>query len=371
MEIVLVSQVSSEPEEFVDAMKCYCLDVKVHKIGKSPYVALARGMFADPPGSAAKYYDVEFGRLIHGAVKEWNIDIVELQCLSTAVYRSWTGSVPVFLREHNVDYKLWERQSQHANNIWERVYVSLVAPRVKAYEASVAPEFDRCIMVSEADAGHLRKIAPTAKIETIPSGVDTEYFFPDKSVPEEPCSIVMTGEFSWKPKQHNLRVLLTEVYPRIKARLPGATLTIVGKGAPEELRMLASRIHGVTITGPVSDVRPYLHKAALAINYVESGGGIALKVLEAMATRKPVLSNSLGCEGIKTKHGENVFLADGSESFAEAAALLLQNSSARDRIANGGYQLVRRSYAWEQLAGQFHDLYAAALAERRVLAHPT
>jgi glycosyltransferase involved in cell wall biosynthesis len=178
----------------------------------------------------------------------------------------------------------------------------------------------------------------------------------------------MTGGFAWQPKQHNLRVLLTEVYPRIKARVPNVTVSVVGKGAPSELRQLANSIPGVTMTGEVPDVRPYVNKAALAINYVESGGGIALKVLEAMAMRKPVLSTSLGCEGIKVRHGEDVFLADGAESFAEASVLLLQSNGIRQRIAEGGHRLVRQTYAWDRLAERFEDCYAAVLSERQATA---
>ena len=368
MEVVLVSFVDSEPTEFVDEMRRYCLDVKVLKVRNSPYFGLVRGLFADPPGSYAKYHDKEFGGLIRGAVQEWKIDLAEFQCLHTAEYRHWVGSVPVILRQHNVDSKLWERQAQNANSPWERMYVSLVAPRVRSYEARVVPQFERCINVSEADTKHLRSVVPTAKLETIPSGVDTEYFVPDETIQEEPYSIVMTGGFAWQPKQHNLKVLLTEVWPRIKARLQTATLTVVGKGAPEDLRNLASQIRGVTMTGSVPDVRPYVHRAALTLNYVESGGGIALKVLEAMAMRKPALSTSLGCEGIKVRHGENVFLADGPEAFAEAAVLLLQNTSIRRKIAEGGYRLVKQTYAWDCLAGQFYDCYASVLSERRLTA---
>ena len=363
MEIVLVSQVNGEPAEYVEEMKRYCVEVKVHQIQKHPYVGLARGLFGQPPGSYAKYYDPEFGKLIQGAIKEWNIDLVELQCLHTAEYRSWVSSVPVILREHNVDYKVWERQAQHANNRLEQIYVSMVAPRIRAYEAEVAPQFERCITVSDADTKHLRSVAPAAKIEMIPSGVDTEYFFPDPGIAEEAYSMVLTGRFDWKPKQHNLRVLLTKFYPRIKAKLPKATLKVVGMGVPDELRSLANQLPGVTITGGVADVRPYLHRAELALNYLESGGGIALKVLEAMAMRKAVLSNSLGCEGIRVEHGENVFLADSVESFAEAAVLLLENRVLRQRIADSGYQLAHKEYAWERLAGQFHDCYATVLSE--------
>lgn len=367
IEIVLVSIVDSTSVGYVDEMKRYCLVVKTHHLRRSSYPALMRGLLCDPPGAAAKYYDPQFGRLIQNAATECNVDLVELQHLNTACYRPWIRSIPVLLREHNVEYKVWERQAEHAGNMLERMYVSNVAPRLKAYEARVAPQFERCITVSQADTNHLRRIAPTAKIEMIPSGVDTEYFVPDEGVPQDPHSMVLTGRFDWQPKRHNLRVLLTELYPRIKAKLPQATLQVVGKGVPDELHELADKLPGITITGSVPDVRPFLQRATLALNYLESGGGIALKVLEAMALRKPVLSNTLGCEGIGVQHGENVFLAD-RESFADAAVFLLENSDVRQRIAEGGYQLVKEEYAWERLAGRFHDCYTSVLSESLVVA---
>jgi len=365
IEIVLVSIIDPSSVQFVHEMDQYCLDVKVHQIRQSPYIALGRGLMGEIPGTAAKYYDPAFGRLIQSAIRQWNIDLVELQHLNTAAYRRWVSSVPTLLREHNIEYKVWERQARHANNIVERAYVSMVAPRIRAYEARVASQFDRCITVSEADSNHLRDVAPTAKIEMIPSGVDTEYFVADGGTPQEPCSMVLTGAFDWKPKQRNLKVFLTKFYPMIKAKLPNATLKIVGKGVPDELGALADRLQGVTITGSVPDVRPYLRSAALALNYMENGGGIALKVLEAMAMRKAVLSNSLGCEGIRVRHGENVFLADTVESFADAAVLLLQNVGVREKIAQGGYRLVQECYAWERLASQFEECYASVLSEQR------
>jgi glycosyltransferase involved in cell wall biosynthesis len=365
MEMVLVSFVDSESVHFANEMRRYCVDVMVHPLRRSGYAGLLRGLLGEPPGTASRYYDPEFGTLIARAAKGHAVDLVELQHLNTAVYRSWVDSVPVSLREHNVEYKVWERHAQYPNSRLEGIYASAIAPRVRVYEAKVAPRFQRCITVSEADAEHLRQVAPTARIECIPSGVDMEYFFPDDSIPEDAHSMVLTGNFEWKPKQHNLRVLVSEIYPRIKERLPSASLTVVGEGVPAEIRRFASRLPGLILTGGVPDVRPYVRKAGLALNYLESGGGIALKVLEAMAMRKPVLSNSLGCEGIKVRQGENVFLADGVQSFEEAAVLMLQNPPLRQRIATSGYQLVKENYGWERLATQFEECYASVISESK------
>ena len=151
--------------------------------------------------------------------------------------------------------------------------------------------------------------------------------------------------------------------PRIRANVPQATLCVVGKGVPEKLRKLAERTPGVTVAGTVPDVRPYVWRSSLVLNYLESGGGIALKVLEAMAMKKPVLSNSLGCEGIEVEHGREVFLADGPAEFAEAATRLLEDAATRRSLAQSGHQRVHERYSWAVIANRFHDCYQDVVAE--------
>ena len=233
----------------------------------------------------------------------------------------------------------------------------------------MAARFARCITVSRADADALRAIAPCAQIEVIPSGVDTEYFAPDDTA-EQPCSMVLTGSFDWRPKQHNLKVLLTEIFPRIRERMPEATLSIVGIGIPEALMQLGRSIDGVKMVGSVPDVRPYIRQASVVLQYMEAGGGIALKVLEAMAMRKPVLSNTLGCEGIEVKHGRDAFLADGAAAYADAAVLLLKDAATRRRLADSGYDTVQRAYSWTYLARAFDNCYQNVLSEHSMSHRP-
>ncbi|HWQ93588.1 MAG TPA: glycosyltransferase [Clostridia bacterium] len=362
-EIVLVSFAEANDADNIRALGKYCTEVRTLVAPKgNRYSRLVKGLFTDPPGSAGTYFDPRLGELIRASIRDFDIDVVELQHLNTAAYLPYAAGAPVILREHNVEYKVWERHGQHARSIMERMFVRLCTPRIRHYEARMAERFARCITVSKADERYLRKIAPGAKVLTIPSGVDTEYFAPLTNIAEEPCTMVLTGSFEWKPKQHNLRVLATEIFPRIKAKLPEAKLYIVGKGVPETLRREVEA-NGAVVTGPVPDVRPYVHSATLVLNYLESGGGIALKVLEAMAMRKPVLSNALGCEGIDVSAGKDAVIADGVQEFADSAVLLLGNRSLRDDLANSGYEMVKRKYAWSQLAGVFEQCYQSVLEE--------
>lgn len=364
-QVFLVSLGGEGDRAYVPEMKKYCADVHVLTIPRWRQQArLIRGLIANPPGSAAKFFDARFGQLIQNCIQTYDIDIVELQHLNTSAYLPFAAGVPTLLREHNVEYKVWERHAQYASGILEQRYVRSCATRVREYEARMALRFARCITVSLADAEYLRAVAPAARIETIPSGVDTEYFFP-LAASEDPFSMVLTGSFDWRPKQHNLRVLLEQIFPAVRERVPQATLTIVGAGVPDALRRLGESMTGVRVIGAVPDVRDYVRRATLVLNYLQSGGGIALKVLEAMAMRKPVLSNALGIEGIELEHGRDVFVADGVQGFAEAAAALLRDGGLRERLAHRGYDTIRRKYCWIDLARRFEEIYSEVMAEPR------
>jgi glycosyltransferase involved in cell wall biosynthesis len=356
----------NDQESSAEGLRKICSDLRIYErpAWRDSY-HLLKGMILRPPGSAAKYWFPVTGQLIREAIAIHKPDIVEFHHLNTAIYRSFAEALPTVLREHNVEYKVWERHADNAKGLAERSYARWTTPRVKRYEAELAARFDRCIVVSDADAAHLRGISPGARVEVIPSGVDTEYFYPFPETEVEPFSITLTGSFEWKPKQESLHVLLKQVFPRIKARLPEARLYVVGKGIPTWLQRIAMETHGVTATGAVPDVRPYITRSALLINYLESGGGIALKVLEAMAMRKPVLCNSLGCEGIPMRHGIDFFLADGPDEFAAAASCLLTDPALRSALAEEGYRRVLEGYSWNVIAGRLEDCYKNIVDEHR------
>jgi len=351
-------------EEWIEEVGRYCVELRTYKrpVWKDSD-RLVRGMVLSPPGTASKYWHRGFGRLIREVVERRKPDIVEFHHLNTAIYREFAGNRPSIFREHNVEYKVWERFAEMADTFGGRGYARWTAPRVRRYEAKVAESFDRCVVVTPADAEYLSVAAPQARIEAIPSGVDTEYFYPRPEVEEEPFSITLTGSFEWKPKQQSLSVLLTEVFPRIRAKEGKAKLYVVGKGVPDELRRVAQRTPGVTVVGAVDDVRPYVWRSSLVINYLESGGGIALKVLEAMALRKAVLANVLGCEGLQVEHGREIFIVDKPQEFADAVARLLANPSLRAKLSGNAYATAMRLYSWHAIANQFQSCYAGVLRE--------
>jgi glycosyltransferase involved in cell wall biosynthesis len=361
-EMVLVSLVAEENHDHIAAMRSICSDVVTMVDPGWTLWRMIRGVIGTPPGTASKYFSKEYGELIRKTVKRHKPDLVELQHLNTTSYLPYCQAYcPVILREHNIEFQVWARQAEAATQPLMRQAFRLIAPRVRDYEAKMAAQFAECITVSKADELLLKEAAPEARVTTIPLGVDTEYFFPSAERVEEPFTMVLTGSFAWHPKQHNLRVLLTDIFPKIRSLVPEARLKVVGKGMPQELVKLAEEV-GAEVTGAVPDVRPYIDSASLVLNYLESGGGIALKVLEAMAMRKPVLSNVLGVEGIALVAGRDAEVVDSKEAYAQAAAKLLCDPERRRALAENGYRFVMKEYAWCELVSSYEAVYKAVLS---------
>jgi glycosyltransferase involved in cell wall biosynthesis len=365
-EIALFSLSDSASPPDVEAMRNYCSEVFVCTLpSRGSGYRRVRGVFGKPPGTASTYLWRTCGEALRGFISRNQPDIIELQHLNMAAYLPYCKGNTVLLREHNTEYRIWESYAEVQDSPARRTYFRLLAGRVKDYEGRMAPRFERCICVSEADKRALEAASTDADVVSIPSGVDCEYYFPDHHVSVRPYSMVICGSFDWRPKRHNLRVLAGEIFPRIRSVLPQATLTIVGQGLSRELAEMAT-LHGADVVGAVEDVRPYLRTAALALNFVETGGGIALKVLEAMAMAKPVLSNHGGISGIDgIVPGRHAAVVSGKNEFVSLAASLLADDRRRSALAIEGHKLVRSEYCWGHLADRFDALYRGLQSQTR------
>ena len=177
---------------------------------------------------------------------------------------------------------------------------------------------------------------------------------PASDEPEE-GRIVFTGLLSYRPNLDAARHLVDDILPRIRERHRSVTLTIVGSGRDADLDAL--RRPGVTVTGWVTDVRPYLRRASVVVAPLRIGAGTRLKVVEGLAMAKPMVSTTVGCEGIDVRSGEHLLVADAPDDFADAVVLLLRDRALGDRLGTAGHRLARDHYSWEGAAGQLAELY--------------
>lgn len=262
-----------------------------------------------------------------------------------------TGSVPVVLFEHNVEHLIWQRLAHIESRVWRRPFLEIEWRKLRRAEAAACTAADLTIAVSPDDRARLLAIAPTAAIASIPTGVDTGYFAPIGG-PEIPGRLVFSGSMDWHPNEDAVLWFADTILPRIRRRVPHATLTIVGRNPGVRVRDLAHR-EGIAVTGTVDDVRPHIDAAEVFVVPLRAGSGTRLKIFEALAMAKPVVSTTVGAEGLSLDPGREVVLADTSELFADAVCGLLADPARRRALGETGRVLVDTHYSWAQVARTF------------------
>jgi glycosyltransferase involved in cell wall biosynthesis len=183
-------------------------------------------------------------------------------------------------------------------------------------------------------------------IRVVPNGVDTEFFRLGTEA-ERPLELLFTGAMNYAPNADGVAHFCAEILPRIRAVVPDVSLSVVGRDPPPRIQSLARG--GVTITGTVPDVRPWMNRAAVFVVPLRVGGGTRLKILEALASGRAVVSTSLGCEGLDVKHGDNILVADTPAAFADAVVRCLRDPGLRRELGARGRALVEQRYRWDAI----------------------
>jgi glycosyltransferase involved in cell wall biosynthesis len=318
---------------------------------------LMKGLFAPLPVPMIRYNSRELRATVDRLRREESFDHVVCDFLNSAPYFSDLSNVVLF--QHNVEAVIWERHAQNAPTFLHRAYFRLQARRMAAYERKVCNLVKSVIAVSEADAQKMRDLYGVRRAGAVPTGVDLDYFA-SRREEESTSDLVFVGSMDWMPNVDGILWFIDEVLPLIRKRRPQCTIAVVGRQPGREVANLAQRDSLIRITGTVPDVRPWLWGAKAAIVPLRIGGGTRLKIYEAMAARVPVVSTTIGAEGLDISPGENILIGDTAAEFADACLRLLAGEEERERVAVAAWEHVSTHHSWE----------AAAIAFERLLTNP-
>ena len=237
---------------------------------------------------------------------------------------------------------------------WAR---SLFRLREGAYEKRFGKDVDRFVFVSDADAAHFARRRPGASVTCVPNGVDLDYFNPDAVADDSDStspSVVFVGNLAYAPNEQAALSLIGDIAPRVWKTSPEVRFIVVGPDPSEAIRSLAGE--GVTVTGAVSDVRPYVKAATVVSLPMESGTGMKNKLLEAWAMRRAVVATRSACEGSPSQDGQNIVIADSAEAHAEAIARLIPDQATRERLGAAGRSTVENELTWSHAAERLERL---------------
>ncbi len=291
-------------------------------------------------------------------------DLVFCDFLQTAAPLRELSTRPKVVFEHNVEFSLRRRKWAAAEEPLRRLVYGAEWKKTRRIEADVCRSFDHVITVSEDDRRTLESEFGVTHTSTIPTGVDTDFFRPMNDGPQ-PGHLVFVGSMDWDPNDDGAAWFLREIYPRIRQVVPNVSFSIVGRAPSSRLRSIAKKEQGVEITGWVPDVRPYLGKAEVVVVPLRVGGGTRIKIPEAMAMAKAVVSTPIGAEGLPFHDGREIRLAEQPEQFARAVVELLRNTHVRNSIATAARDEVVNNHGWEAVVTRVEQILEHVARRRK------
>jgi polysaccharide biosynthesis protein PslH len=269
----------------------------------------------------------------------------------------------VIIDSHDVHYDLARQIAMSAASFGRRIHARLNWRKLKREEIAAYEGADGVCVCSVADQERLAKDAPAARAVVIPNAADIEGMQPRPSDPAPDADTVLFfGLLASVPNVDGLQYFVREVWPRILVGRPGAKFLVVGAKAAPALRALEGS--GVSIVGPVDDLRPYLSRAAAVVVPLRLGSGTRLKILESWAMARPVVSTSLGAEGLESVAGRHLLIADDPAEFAAAVLRILKEPELAARLGAAGRALVSESYSWQGTAESLAAFFRQAVAHR-------
>jgi polysaccharide biosynthesis protein PslH len=325
---------------------------------------LIRGVVGPWPLPILNYYSAEMAAVIEQVRREENFDIVHFDGVHMASYE------PLFRNSshpdtrcvfdwHNIESEAMKRYTVETKSVAKKLYARTMVPRLQELEIALLKNAFGHIVCSKREEAELRTRVPGARVIVIPNGVDTaSYTNTAAGLRWPPRSIIFVGAMNYYPNIDAAISFAREVWPRFLSLFPGCRLTLVGSD-PVPAVLALRDIEGVEVTGTVDDVRRFYRDADVALVPLRLGGGTRLKILEAMAAGVPVISTSVGAEGLDVQPGLNILIADerDPETWVRAMISLGESDRRREEMTASARQLVRERYEWTVIGTLLRETY--------------
>ena len=368
--ITLVSFVRPEEVPYVDEVKKVCAAVHTVPVGRSKMADLYYFLRSQVTGRPflVERDDLSGVRsLVYQIVSSQAVDVIHADQLTMAQFAFplpvQNGQKPFLVFDaHNAVWTITERMKENAA-FYLKLPLILETKRIMEYEARIVRDFDATLAVTEPDrlallnALHQQNFEGPVPISVIPIGVDTRLIKPVQQVSDS-LNILTMGTLYYPPNADGIRWFIQEVFPLIRQQIPAAKLTIIGKSPPKDfLKLAANPESGIVTTGFVPNLDPYFAESAVTVVPVRAGGGMRVRILEAFARAVPVVTTTVGAEGIDARPGVEVSIADSPSEFASAVIRILQDKELRERLAVNGRRLAEEKYDWHVVLKELDNVY--------------
>lgn len=322
------------------------------------YLELLLNLVSPRPYAIKKYESAAMLSAISELERKNAFDLLVCDFLAPAANVPRTLNAPAVLFQHNVEAMIWKRHYEVQTNPLKKAYLYGQWQKMRRFEREMCARFDSVIAVSADDRDQMKREYGAEAVFDVPTGVDVEFFRPSGTIEPSKHGMVFTGSMDWLPNEDAIRYFMREIMPLIKKKVPDATLTVVGRNPPASLVDLSKEDRSLIITGRVDDVRPYMESASAYVVPLRIGGGTRLKIFEAMAMEKALVSTTIGAEGLPLTHGVELLLADEPETFADAVVKVLSDADYATQLGQRAAANVRQNHGWRQVTDKFISVCA-------------
>lgn len=359
-EVTLVSFVRGDQAAEAEHLRQYCRAVHTVPMDRSALqdgLAMLRSLLNWQPWMMVRDDRAMMRQLIDRLASENHFDIAHADQLNMAQYAARVPGTRKVLDAHNALWLLYRRLEETMGAGPKKWLLNRDWRLLKKYEGRLCREFDAVLAVSEEDKAALEEAAGQAlDITVIPIAVDTDEVGQVSRQPDA-NHILHIGTMFWPPNVDGILWFINEIYPLIRAERADVIFDVVGARPPEAILNLAGNGSGINVTGYVEDPAPYLQQAGAMIVPLRAGGGMRVKILNALAQGLPIVSTSLGCEGIAVTHERDILIADHPEEFAAAVLRLIENPELGRQLGNSGRRLAEQKYDYRQACVPLGTLY--------------
>src|SRR3990167_858816 len=357
-EITLASFIRDPKEtQYLDRLKPFCQKIVVFRRRKawSP-VNILLSIITPYPFLVSIYFDPFVKSQIKKELLRDNYDLIHAETFYVMPNIPQT-TVPIFLVEQVIEYLVYQRfvESLPSWMTLLKPFLLLDVAKIKWWERHYWRKAKRLAAMSKEDQEFIKRSSPNLEVDVVANGVDIEYFSKTKREKPSKPTVLFVGNFKWLPNRDATKFLVREIWPKIKSQIKNARLWIVGRNPPDDIQKLSTK--DVIVDGTVEDIRSAYGGSDVLLAPIRNGRGTKYKILEAMATRTPIVGTRLAIEGINVKSARDALVAHTAQDLANATVNVLKNPALGSKLADSAYDLVKNKYNWERISQELDRVY--------------
>src|SRR3989338_3992189 len=356
--ITLASFIRNEEEKkYIKELEPYCQKVIVFKRRQafSPINILLSAL-TPFPFLVCIYFDIGVRREIQRELQRENYDLIHAETFYVMPNIPAT-KIPIYLVEQVIEYLVYQRfvESLPRWAFLAKPFLLLDVAKIKFWERYYWKRAKRLAAMSGEDRHFIQKLEPDRQVDVIANGVDIEYFAKTKKQKPQKPTVLFVGQFKWLPNRDATKFLVEDICPKIKEKIPSARLWIVGRNPPKDILNFASR--NIQVDGEVEDIRFAYGASEVLLAPIRNGRGTKYKILEAMATKTPIVGTRLAIEGINIKNNHEALVASSAQDLANQTVKVLKNPKLGEQLAESAFVLVKSQYDWKKISNELDRVY--------------